>query len=434
MINKANITHKVSARISAVPDSNKFTANDINELKRVTDNIIDGTYRANDNLVLVSSLSDLPSDVVGVITLAENTAYWITKDVDLEGRRIVCGRNTTLLGSSSENSVLRSTGLSGAALITSEYSLPMRHLAITADIALNLNGDGVTTAIDWFGVNFVDCNSCGGISNYSNFIAADCAWLNSGPLIFNGTIGTAGFSQNIFVPRESSTAIVLPSTLTITRRFRVIYSAFVVLSGRIGIDVSVDADIPTEGYILDNVSFGGPGVKTTGVSNSDNKSQWNRCTGVNNSTSVANMYIKNNDLETTVVAQGERYPIEGISQVSSVLQRFEHVQSENSIQYKSPVSRLFKIQASLSVLGPNNAVLGLYIGVCRSPGPLTPNEDRIEESEIYLTTSGSKPDSALTQSLVSLNEGDRVYCIAQNTSGTGDITVQAVNLIATEQN
>ena len=107
--------------------------------------------------VFVDGPSDLPAAVGGVHTLADNATYFLTGTVDLNGARIVAGQNTTILGGSSENCRLKSTGLTGTALITSAYSLPMRGLTIEADVALDLDGTGTpTAALDWFGVNFTD--------------------------------------------------------------------------------------------------------------------------------------------------------------------------------------------------------------------------------------------------------------------------------------
>ncbi len=99
-----------------------------------------------------------------VITLLANVTYYFTTTVDLLGDRIVCSANTVILGASSENCVLKSTGLnSSTALITSVYSLPIRNITFTHGTVLNLDGDGTTTALDWFGVNFTDCATVGTI-------------------------------------------------------------------------------------------------------------------------------------------------------------------------------------------------------------------------------------------------------------------------------
>ena len=147
------------------------------------------TGLAGNEFVFVFSKLDLPTPVSGVITLGNNITYFITKTIDLTGDRIVAGVNSVIIGGSSENCILKSTGLSSStALITSVYSLPMRSITITHGTALNLDGDGTTTALDWFGVNFTDCATVGTIKDYTNFVMSDSAFLNSGNLTFDGTI------------------------------------------------------------------------------------------------------------------------------------------------------------------------------------------------------------------------------------------------------
>lgn len=179
------------------------------------------------NIVFVQSKSDLPTAVSGVITLADSISYFFTTIVDLTGDRIVCGQNTVILGASSENCYIKSTGLSSStALITSVYSLPIRNISFTHDKVFDLDGDGTTTALDWFGINFVDCATVGTIKDYSNFVMGDSAFLNSSGMTFNGTIGTIAFGNCLFDTSSGGTAITLASTLTVTRRFRIIYSSF----------------------------------------------------------------------------------------------------------------------------------------------------------------------------------------------------------------
>ena len=80
-----------------------------------------GFFLNNDEVIsFVARKADLPAAVTGVITLAANATYYFVNTLDLTGDRLVCGANTTILGSSSENCRLISTGLSAAtALISS---------------------------------------------------------------------------------------------------------------------------------------------------------------------------------------------------------------------------------------------------------------------------------------------------------------------------
>ena len=331
------------------------------------------------DIVFVSSVSDLPNASGGVITLADNVTYFFTTNVDLLGYRFVCGLNTTILGASSENCRIKSTGLTGTALITSVYSLPIRNITIEADVALNLDGDGTTTALDWFGVNFTDCATVGTIKDYSNFIMADSAFINSGGLTFDGTIGTVGFSQCLFDVNGTNTAFILPSTLTISRRFRIIYSSFVVGTGQTALNVNASATIPTEGYILDTVNFAGGGTYNTGVQYTDNKALFVNCKGINNSDSIANYYMSDNATVTNVITVATPLKIAGTTTANSINQKFTH--TDNRATYTGAINRNFKVTATVSVTSASaNDQIGFYIAK---------NGTVITESEMYVTTNAS---------------------------------------------
>lgn len=372
------------------------------------------------DIVFVSSVSDLPTASGGVITLADNITYFFTTTVDLLGSRFVCGVNTTILGASSENCRIKSTGLTGTALITSVYSLPIRNITIEADVALNLDGDGTTTALDWFGVNFTDCATVGTIKDYSNFIMADSAFLNSGGLTFDGTIGTVGFSQCLFDVNGTNTAFILPSTLTISRRFRIIYSSFVVGTGQTALNVNTSATIPTEGYILDTVNFAGGGTYNTGVQYDDNKALFVNCKGINNSDSIANYYMSDNATVTNVITVATPLKIAGTTTANSINQKFTH--TNNRATYTGAINRNFKVTATVSVTSASaNDQIGFYIAK---------NGTVITESEMYVTTNASaRAESVTIQTITSLITNDYVETWVENDTDASDVTVTFLNVI-----
>lgn len=372
------------------------------------------------DIVFVSSVSDLPTASGGVITLADNITYFFTTTVDLLGSRFVCGVNTTILGASSENCRIKSTGLTGTALITSVYSLPIRNITIEADVALNLDGDGTTTALDWFGVNFTDCATVGTIKDYSNFIMADSAFINSGGLTFDGTIGTVGFSQCLFDVNGTNTAFILPSTLTISRRFRIIYSSFVVGTGQTALNVNASATIPTEGYILDTVNFAGGGTYNTGVQYDDNKALFVNCKGINNSDSIANYYMSDNATVTNVITVATPLKIAGTTTANSINQKFTH--TNNRATYTGAINRNFKVTATVSVTSASaNDQIGFYIAK---------NGTVITESEMYVTTNASaRAESVTIQTITSLITNDYVETWVENDTDASDVTVTFLNVI-----
>jgi hypothetical protein len=382
-----------------------------------------GSGLTTGDVVFIASLDDLPTPSSGVITLADNVTYFFTNSIDLLGDRLVCGQNTTILGGSSENCRIKSTGLTQA-LITSNYSLPMRNITIEAALALNLDGDGTTTALDWFGVNFTDCAVVGTIKDYSNFIMADSAFLNSSGLTFDGTIGTVGFSQCLFDGRSATTTFILPATLTITRRFRVIYSSFVVLSGETGINVNASATIPTEAYILDTVNFGGGGTYLSGITHTSNKSLFINCTNITNTAVNGQLYMQGNVTATTVSVQNTFYKVAGTTTASADNSKFSH--SDNRLTCDAVITRKYLIQCVLSFTSSANDIceFGFYdsqLATLRTPS----------RTKATANASGRAENVAFS-CVVTMKANDYLEIHARNTSGARNITVDQLNFVVTE--
>lgn len=383
------------------------------------------TSIATGNIIFVTTKSDLPTAVSGVITLAANKTYFFTTTVDLIGDRLVCGANTTILGGSSENCVIKSTGLSSStALITSVYSLPIRNITITHGTALNLDGDGTSTALDWFGVNFTDCTTVGTIKDYTNFIMQDSAFLNSGGLTLDGSIGTVGFTQCLFDLTSGSTGITIASTANITRRFRIIYSSFVALSGETGINVSSSATIGNERYILDTVNFSGGGTYITGVDDTSNKSLFINCVGITNTAVNGQLYMQGNATATVVSATNTFYKVLGTTTASSDNSKYTH--TNNRLTNDAAISRKYLIQCSLSFTSGTGDVcqFGFYdskIAAIRTPS----------KTKATANSSG-RAENIHMACVVSHILGDYLEIHCANLSSVANITVSDMNFVITE--
>jgi len=374
---------------------------------------------SNVEYVLVNSKTDFPAPVSGVITLVDNYTYVVISTIDLTGDRLVGGQNSVILGTSSENCILKSTGLSSStALITSVYSLPMRNITITHGTALNLDGDGTTTALDWFGVNFTDCATVGTIKDYTNFIMGDSAFLNSGNLTFDGTIGTIGMSNCLFDCATTSTALILPSTLTVSRRFRIIYSSFVVLSGETGINVNSSATISSERYILDTVNFSGGGTYQSGVAYTDNKALFVNCVGITNTSTKGFMYMLNNATNTTIgVANVNVWVKADGTTTSGTNSKFTH--TTNRLTYNGAFTNSFLITINATVRSATSNQ-SISIGVAK-------NGVIISESEGIIRTATSNVEhGGSTQAVLEMVANDYVELFVRNTN-SADVRVTDFN-------
>jgi hypothetical protein len=374
-------------------------------------------------LKFVNNKNDFPTPVSGVITLADNVTYFITKTIDLTGDRLVCGVNTTIIGGSSENCFLISTGLdSSTALITSNYSLPMRNLSITHGTALNLDATGnATAALDWFGVNFTNCASVGTIKTYSNFIMSDCALLSSANMVFDGTIGTVGFVNCLFSGIAGQTTLNFPSTLTVTRRIRCIYSSFVAFGGATAIFVSPDAIVPVESYILDTVNFSGGATYTGGLDYVDNKSFFSNCKGVINSAQIGQMYFSDNATENTIATTGVFEKIEGTTTASPINQKFSH--SNNRLTYTGGLARAFKVTSFVSANSVQTNAAVILVRIAK-------NGVTIPESEAQATTSQSgRNENFPSQAIIEMVENDYVEIFIANDANANSLLVTELNVV-----
>jgi hypothetical protein len=379
-----------------------------------------GTSIASGNIVFIASKSDLPTASGGVITLANNITYFITAIVDLTGDRLVAGQNTVILGASSENCYLKSTGLnSSTALITGNYSLPIRNISFTHGKVFDLDGDGVTTALDWFGINFVNCATIGTIKDYSNFVMGDSAFLNSSGMTFNGSIGTIAFGNCLFDCSTGGTAIILPSTLTVSRRFRIIYSSFITSSGETSINVSTSATISDERYILDTVNFSGGGTYISGVTQTSNKTLFTNCVGIANTTTRGFYYMVNNTTNTTIGSPNVDVWVKaaGTTTADSKNSKFNH--SNNRLTYTGAFNTSFLVTVNTAVrAGASNQ--NISIGIAKN-GTILPN------SEMTIRTSTSNQEHpGSTQYQIDLVTNDYVELFVKNTNST-DVRVSDLN-------
>lgn len=377
------------------------------------------TARAHPTYVLVSRKSDLPSPIAGVITLANNTTYLFTTVVDLNGDRLVAGQNTTIRGGSSENCRIKSTGLIGNALITSQWSLSMLNVAVESAIAFDLDAAGnAGESINWFGVHLTDCAVCGTIANYYSVSLTDCALLNSGALTFDGTINAVGFSQCLFTPRAGASAVTIAATATIALRFRIIYSDFEVQATSVGLTVSALVSLPVaESFVLDMVTFAGLGIKLSGISQSDSSALISGCIGVANSAAIAEYYMNSNVVATNLPVQGAFYKLEGATLPGPVGSQFSL--SNNRATFVGARSGPFLAQAVAVITDGNNQDVALRFAV---------NGVTIPASEARTNTGASgRAHNVSAQCVLNLSTGNYVELWAANLS-SGNSTMTAIDL------
>ena len=384
------------------------------------------------NFIFVGTKNDLPSSVDGVINLKDNYTYYFTTTVDLEGDRLVAGQNTTILGGSSENCRIKSTGISTTtALLSSHYSLPIRNITFEAPNVLNLDATGIAgQALDWFGVNFTNCAKVGIISSYNNFIMLDGAFLSSQDLTFDGTTGTIGFNQCLFSGNfgigGSRSILNIADTAVITRRFRSTVNSFVVPSGFTGISVGNSATIPNEAFILDTCNFSGPGIYLTGdaTDNLGPKALFYKNRGFSNTFVVGQIYMQDNATQTSIASSDTWFKVEGTTSDTGELAKY--TASNNRLTCDAAIEREYNIICTLSFRCEANNLVQFGFYDSRLGAVRTASQTK------HTATPGELHHVTISDLVTQFSIGDYIEVHCKNLDSTTAITVEYMNLIVHE--
>ena len=380
--------------------------------------------------VFVYNKFDLPVAVNGVINLAQNATYYFLTHVDLLGDRVICADNTTILGASSENCSITSTGLSASEfLIYSDYTLPIRHITIkdvTKAIGINTSDLGAQPiALDWTGVNFSGCTTNLDCGEIDNFIFSKGAILGGGTIKFTSSVGTIGIDNSLFVGSGADYNIIeLTATCIVTRRFRIIYSSIVAFGSTKGIDVDVSATVPTEAYILDTINFSGGSTYLVGLNQTSNSSLFKECVGIENTAVNGQIYMIDNATSTSIALQDTFYKIAGTTTPSS--DNSKYTATDNRLTNDAVVERKYLITCNLSFTSGNGKVceFGFYdskLGSVRTPS----------RTKATANASG-RAENVSFNCVVNHAKDDYLEIWASNTTDTTDITVTDMNFVITQ--
>jgi hypothetical protein len=397
------------------------------------------------DMTVVTSLADFPDPVGNVITLGDAHSYYIDGEVDLQGNRLVgSGPRNSIVGTSSESSILTSTGLpEGEPLIRSNYTMPLIRISIrNVHTAFYFGAEegvgGEDAGLDWNFITVVDVTRVGEIGTVANFVMSNSAFLNSGELRFTGEVGSIVFSDCLFTNFASGYSLNIANPL-ITRRFRLTNCSMVALGSSTAALHYAVTSIPQEQFILDKVNFNA-NTPVSGIAESDLEANFVGCTGITNSSSIGSVYITANTVVTTITGAGVPVSIGATVPSESPQQdKFNFESAVHGLRYRSSIAKKFLVTVNMSLsTSASNSICALFIGKRNvsaiDPGDVTPAnivpvDDLVTNTEVRNTTSRDRDVALATQFLVELGEDDMIYPIVSNTNGTQDIEVSFMNLI-----
>jgi hypothetical protein len=380
------------------------------------------------NFIFVTALSDLPTAVGGVITLAADTTYYFLDIVDLLGARLVGGENTTLLGSSPQSSGVRSTGLgAGVALLTTQWTTPIRFFSFRdVDTAVEIDdngGAGAPLVLDWMGVHFVNIAHVGRVGDAYSLVGDNCAFVNSQDLTFDGAIGIVCFFKSQLMGATADPILSVTATASVAECFRIIQSMVATPAGGVGISFDPAASIPAEAYILDTVKFTGAGTYLAGVL-SGTKTMFTDSPGIDNTSVNGLMYAQGNVLPTPIGNTTDFYKVVIVTTPGTTNEKYLH--SNNRLTNDSVTQRKYLVTGRVDFTTSSNNIV--VFGVFDS----TIGALRVDSEALGTANAGGRAEGVNFQTVVQQVAGDYVEVWVRNTSSTTAVVVSDLTLIVTE--
>jgi len=239
------------------------------------------------NHVIVKSLSDFPTPVANIITLADNTAYLINGTVDISPNRIVTGIRTTIGGEDKQNDILLSDTTS--TLITMDSS-SVNKIALTFNTctlkAVNGTLFNITSSTQRNVFVIDNCNltsstNIGTLNNFTSFVMRNSAFLNASAsgVTITGTNGTFRVRDGNYATVTGTCFAFGTATCTsigISRNLITVSGGNTFLSGTTG-----GANVTLAGLLHDNV-FDGAGTYVATITGTDTNWLWTANVGVTN--------------------------------------------------------------------------------------------------------------------------------------------------------
>ena len=382
-----------------------------------------------EKVVYVSDVSHLPTAVGGDINLLPTYTYIFTTKVDLKGARLVSADNTVILGYSSENCGIFSTGLStSSALLKANSTIVLKYIEFkgvgVGQVALDIDctgNRGGNAAFDWIGVNFVDLEM-GSIKEIDNFIFN--MGVLSGNLSFDENFDSIVIVDSLL---QASTGNIISwePTAICNRRIRIQDSAVVLTGTANGFNASTSMAIENESYILEKVNFSnlGSGDSVTGIDSTSNKAFFASCKGISNTSSGGSMFAKGNALVTSIASQSVWVKVNTVTTLTPDTQKFSH--SNNRMTCEAAIQRNYLIVGNVSFSTTNNRIC--KIGILHSKSLDTDNI--IPMSIVTQEADGAgRAQSVPFQATIAMVEDtgspDYIEIWVQMTNGTNDITFE----------
>ena len=143
-----------------------------------------GVWTLPTNTKTVRAVTDFPTPVSGVITLADNVAYIISGTVDIGTNTIVCGTNSSFIGINRSLDILTCTG--SGTMVTVGSGKKLRAVNLTLGCPNGTMFSVTSSSLSLIETVINPTSTMGTITTPTSFTIRNC--------IFTNAVTTAGFS------------------------------------------------------------------------------------------------------------------------------------------------------------------------------------------------------------------------------------------------
>lgn len=147
---------------------------------------------ASDKVVIVKDSSDFPTPVSGVITLAEDTIYFLDGDIDVGSNRFILSNDATIRGLGGQHSSLTTSTTGNVFTSSANFHLDAFNLTASSGTVFSCTGGAFESAF----IKEFTINSCATVGSFTNWYSL---FWDSGAVVSTTNPLTAAGACNIFI-------------------------------------------------------------------------------------------------------------------------------------------------------------------------------------------------------------------------------------------
>lgn len=393
---------------------------------------LNGTFRllgGPPNEVIITTLSDFPTPVAGVITLDGTKHYRISGSVNIGTNRIES--NGPILISGSILTLDQIITNNATALIRKHngFQVQVNELLCTNTGGPVFDIDGLNAATSNISLDRVVISSSASIGTIKNttrmFISQTIIGNCANGLTIDGSHNVIRIS-NIGIPSATSTftAITIPSTSKLGS-MRMTDCNFTLLSGQTAFNISPSATVSRAPIRIDDVVISGGGTALTGITKANKNYEFFQCIGILNSLLFGSCGYSSSS--PNVINITNTYSdISGNYTLSSQSERFDlSANSYNGELIYDGVKNISVIATlKFSAAGATGATVNYILSTfCKFPGN---SWEECPASAFFGSATKDTPSLGVSECIIQLTPGTRIKSSIKTESGTATLNVYAL--------